>query len=769
MIPSELTAYPQWVLWREIVKSDGTRTKLPYSVTGNIASTTDPRTWSTYQKVLEIAPKFKMGIGFVLTDNDPFAFIDLDDPFKNNIPPEKAQQIIARHNKIVQQFDTYTEISPSGKGLHVIPKGAVPEGKRREQVEVYSSHRFMTMTGWTFNEKPIQDRGFLLCELWKELGGSNGNGSHNGAIIEEKEQKYSDKEIYEQAIKAENGEKFFQLWQGHWMDAGYKSQSEADFALINILSFFSRNVEQIKRMFFMSALGQRDKAKRKTYIDAMVKRSFDNSVPYVPLQELTTNLLEQLRADSIIKVETPNPFAGPLFQNATQTDDWTMPPGLMGDIAEFIYASAPRPVKQIALAASIGLMAGICGRSYNVSGTGLNQYVLMLAGTGTGKEAVPSGIAKLMRYVRLKVPAAMDFIGPSEIASGQALIRYLSKNPCFVSVVGEWGVTLQAMCAYNANSSQIMLRKKLLELYNKSGEKDLLQPTIYSDSAKTTETVRSPAFSLLCESNPESYYSGLDETMISQGLLPRFMAIEYLGPRPDLNKAHESVEPTMQLIERLSELASNCLMLMQNNRVLHIQLDAEAQKFADDFEHKTTMNINNSDIMVAKELWNRAHLKMLKLSALIALGIDPYNPIVTLQCVQWAHILVNRDVENIFSKFEAGKIGRSTNEAHQIQDMIEMIRDYLSRPYDAKLKTYLVDPQMHQDRVIPLAYLQRRLQQRMAYRDDRMGPTMAIKRAIDFLVNDGALQEVRQTDVRERYGKTLKAYAVLDFDKFKAS
>jgi hypothetical protein len=223
----------------------------------------------------------------------------------------------------------------------------------------------------------------------------------------------------------------------------------------------------------------------------------------------------------------------------------------------------------------------------------------------------------------------------------------------------------------------------------------------------------------------------------------------------------------MQLIEHLSELASNCLIMMQNNRVLHIQLDAEAQKFADDFDQKITHNINNSDIIVANELWNRAHLKMLKLSALIALGIDPYHPIVTLPCVQWAHILINRDIENVFSKFESGKIGRNTNEAHQVQDMMEIIRDYLFKPFDNKLQRYLVDPQMHRDRVIPLAYLQRRLQQRASFREDRMGPTLAIKRSIDFLVNDGALQEVRQTDVRERYNKVMKTYAVIDLEKFK--
>jgi primase-polymerase (primpol)-like protein len=267
-------------------------TKLPYSITGGIASVSDKRTWSSYAKAVEAAQRLNMGIGFVLTENDPFAFIDLDDPFKNNTP-EEAAKIIERHKKIIKEFDTYTEVSPSGTGLHIIPKGAVEGGRRRDKVEVYSSGRYMTMTGNTLHDKPIQDRGFLLSELWKECGGSNGNG--HTSYIEERQQTITDEEIYNQALKAENGEKFYQLWQGHWVDAGYKSQSEADFALINILSFYSRNVEQIKRMFFLSALGQRDKAKRKMYIDNMVKRSFDNAPVYLPMDELKSNFARTVK------------------------------------------------------------------------------------------------------------------------------------------------------------------------------------------------------------------------------------------------------------------------------------------------------------------------------------------------------------------------------------------------------------------------------------------------------------------------------------------
>lgn len=769
MIPQELTRLPQWVLWRDTIKPDGTRTKLPYAITGQLAATDKPSTWTTFDNVIQASHRLKMGIGFVLTKDDPYALIDLDDPFKHNPTEAEAKVTIARHNKILESFDSYSELSPSGKGMHIIVRceTGVPRGIHPPNLcmGIFSDTRYMTVTGSVFHNRPIADRTFLLQELWKECGGQ---ASETAIVVQEKAQSYSDEEIFNQAKEAQNGEKFFHLWQGHWVDAGYKSQSEADFSLINILSFYSRNVEQIRRMFLMSGLGKRDKAHRPKYVDDMIQKSFDNQPIYIPLDILKGKLIDQLKASSAIQFQEPvaNPFSGPLFANEKTQYDWTIPPGLLGDIASFIYESSPRPVKEIALAGAIGMMSGICGRSFNISKTGLNQYILLLAGTGTGKEAMAGGIAKLMHYVKLKCNAATDFIGPSGIASGQALIKFVTRNPCFVSIVGEFGLMLQAMCSHSANASMILLRKTLLELYNKSGETDVLQPTIYSEKEKNTEILRSPSFSLLGESTPEAYYGGLDETMITEGLLPRFMTIQYTGPRVHLNENHGMVAPDDRMVTQIADLCTSCLVMAENKRVLHVELDPQARKFEREFGELTDNNINNSDIIVAKELWNRAHLKMLKLSALIAIGMNPMNPVVTLECVLWAHGLVERDIQAVFERFESGKIGKNTSESYQLQELSTVIKDYLFRPFDITLQRYMVDPRMHADRVISLAYIQRRLITRNSFKGDRMGATMAIKRAIEAMVSDGALAEIRQFDTHKRYAKTAKVYNITDLSRF---
>lgn len=172
---------------------------------------------------------------------------------------------------------------------------------------------------------------------------------------------------------------------------------------------------------------------------------------------------------------------------------YSFPPGLVGDLARFIHDAAPRPVPEIALAGAIGLMAGVCGRAFNVSGTGLNQYVLLIAETGTGKEAINSGISALMKACRTSCPVALSFVGPAHIRSDAALLKQLAKSPAFVSVLGEFGLTLQQMANPRAPSHLASVKQILLDIYNKSGAHDVLNPMVYSDQEKNTPPIDSSA------------------------------------------------------------------------------------------------------------------------------------------------------------------------------------------------------------------------------------------------------------------------------------
>ena len=141
-IPEELKARPQWVNWK-LEERNGVLTKVPYTPrTGRKASSTDLLTWGTFAEALSALQSGHYdGIGFVFSSGDPYCGIDLDG-CRN---PETGE--LARWAKeVVDDLDGHAEVSPTGRGVHVIVRGKTPN-RRRGKIEVYSSRRFFAMTG----------------------------------------------------------------------------------------------------------------------------------------------------------------------------------------------------------------------------------------------------------------------------------------------------------------------------------------------------------------------------------------------------------------------------------------------------------------------------------------------------------------------------------------------------------------------------------------------------------------------------------------------
>jgi primase-polymerase (primpol)-like protein len=241
-IPIELIELKQWVLWRlEEVIGAAKPTKIPYNGLGHKASVTNPDDWCSFSDALSIFHKGSYtGIGFVFTAFDPYAFIDLD--------ATDDKENVARQLKIYKEFDSYSEKSPSGKGLHIIVKGAIPQGRKRSDVEIYSSGRYATMTGNIYNLKPIEERHDLLNQLFNQMGGIP--KVYNSNNLNEP-QNQTDEEIINQATNAVNGYKFNKLYNGEWeefypaISAAGQGSSDACFGLIDIISFYTQNRTQI--------------------------------------------------------------------------------------------------------------------------------------------------------------------------------------------------------------------------------------------------------------------------------------------------------------------------------------------------------------------------------------------------------------------------------------------------------------------------------------------------------------------------------------------
>ena len=136
--PPELTELHQWVRHHN---------KVPVQPTGVNASSTDARTWSTFDQVSH--SRVGDGVGFVF-NGQGVAGIDLDHCLTNGRLAGWAAPIVKAAK------GTYVEISPSGTGLHIFGFGVVGTGRRLDSVEVYDRGRYFTVTMRRFRRAPLQ-------------------------------------------------------------------------------------------------------------------------------------------------------------------------------------------------------------------------------------------------------------------------------------------------------------------------------------------------------------------------------------------------------------------------------------------------------------------------------------------------------------------------------------------------------------------------------------------------------------------------------------
>lgn len=766
-IPFELTQLDQWVV--------ASFNKNPVNPrTGHEAKVNDPSTWGSFEEAQRCGYPH---IGFVLAKDDPYTIIDLDDPkyiSKDQLDPDPANvaRKAERHRKILDAFDTYAELSQSGNGVHIICRGGVAHGARRDRVEIYSDGRYMICTGNIIKPRPISDCQELLAMLWQEVAAdalpSTELHQIDGAI--------SDERIWSIATAAANSAKFSALWAGQWQgQPEYPSQSEADFALLSMLAFYSKDNAQVRRLFRHSELGKRDKAMRNdTYINFALRKIRAKQLPPIDFSQL-------LRAHETPASETPTPHeqgatasppqgapAGPTgasedvpeidggLRDDEAGDALAFPPGFIGEVAQYILDSAIRPVPEIALAAALALTAGVIGRAFNISGSGLNQYIIVLARTGSGKEGAAKGIDALISAVRQQIPMADDFIGPSAFASGQALIRVLDKQPCFVSVLGEFGLTLQQLCDPRANSAQLILKKVLLDIYAKSGFNSTLRSSVYSEQEKNTKIVQAPNVTILGESTPEAFYDVLDGGSIAQGLLPRFSLFEYTGKRPGRNAAAFKL-PDKALVDRFAYLMHCAIAAHQNRVFCPVLMEGEAETLLDAFDEKATAEINRSGSDVTNQLWNRAHLKALKLAALVAAGINANAPVIGVAAATWAIHVVERDVRKLLGHFQAGEIGQGD---HRLEaDLRRAVMDYF-RMSPKTRKGYAVPSKIIEHPIICLAYLRRRLTHCASFKADRRGANAAIVATLKAMVESGSLVQVSPVQAATDFKTTVPLWCV---------
>lgn len=285
-----------WLVWRkEEVKTPGGEaqlnkrfTKVPYQIDGNHASVVDPSTWVTFDEAMRaVADESKnfSGVGFTISKHCPLLCIDLDHCLDADGKLTRDDFLI-----VMQAADTYTELSPSGDGLHIIlaldaHMSLISNKKTNDDgtaFECYTESRYFTFTGKPYDgdARPVrtvsQDEADELLRMVGYPWGKSEKPAAPKIDATTIKLDLSDQVILDKMFESKGGSKIEKLYRGD-ISQYNDDHSAADSALVTHLAFWTqKNVEQTKRIWLSSPLGQREKTqKRDDYVDRTITNAFE--------------------------------------------------------------------------------------------------------------------------------------------------------------------------------------------------------------------------------------------------------------------------------------------------------------------------------------------------------------------------------------------------------------------------------------------------------------------------------------------------------------
>jgi hypothetical protein len=415
-IPLELQALPQWIIWHRETDKNGELTKIPYNPNfpDKRASSTDPSTWGTYEQTTTCTHPNKSGIGFVFNGNG-ICGIDLDHCLLDGQ--------LTKYNDILEKILSYTEYSPSKNGLHILFKcdeQPYDKGRKKDDIEIYSTGRFFTVTGDVFQnrDKLITVPVSIVRETLSPYLDKLVKKPQSLPVTATME----DEQIIKLASSAKNGEKFKRLYRGD--SSGYLSQSEADSAFAAILLFYTYDALQVARIMQSSGL-YRDKLNRQDYLIMTIENARQVVKEHYELKRETikpAESSEEITEKEIKKIQNENSEE---FKELPE-----LPDGFFKDyVAYGIRMSYAYPALHFGNA--LAIISLIAGRTVAMVSTGAkiftNVYISCIGQTSTSGKSTACDIMFFDFFPLVRQDGIIEDL--TKKVTPQGLLQRLSKVP----------------------------------------------------------------------------------------------------------------------------------------------------------------------------------------------------------------------------------------------------------------------------------------------------------------------------------------------------
>lgn len=322
------------------------------------------------------------------------------------------------------------------------------------------------------------------------------------------------------------------------------------------------------------------------------------------------------------------------------------PPGILGDIARWITATAPKAQPELSLAAALALGSVLMGRTYVTQmGNMTSLYLIMVAKSTEGKEHPQSCIEKVLTAAEMT-----GLIGGSGYTSAGAVYSALHKSPVHLTIIDEMGKLLKLSRSKGSANSEAAI-DKLVEAFGRLG--GILRPATYStmtltqaqrETAQTERIVHNPAITLLGATTPGTFYDNLTADLVKDGFLGRCIVVESKRPR-QLTQFVPRTPPPEKIIKWCKDV--HVTGVIEGNLV-NVSLSSQPAKLVElplsetVLQELATLEISLNDAKDDAEadgmdvILGRTLEKALRISMIVAKARNPRCREVSIEDFRWA-------------------------------------------------------------------------------------------------------------------------------------
>jgi hypothetical protein len=232
-------------------------------------------------------------------------------------------------------------------------------------------------------------------------------------------------------------------------------------------------------------------------------------------------------------LDEPEPEDAPLPAKPEEEEfpeEWTYVPGLVGEITDWITATARRPNRAMSLAAAVAVVGAVMGRCWaGPTKSATHNYILTIARTGGGKDH-----PKQQAHTILDTCGMGETIGPDGFTASTALTSLLLRTPVSLSAIDEFGTFLKRINGRRAGGFEKEISKVLRTAWGVNF-KSMRTPEW---AGKPSQTIYAPALTIMGTTTASEFFKSLEGGDIGNGFLNRFMLI-YVTTKP------QEVEPEL--------------------------------------------------------------------------------------------------------------------------------------------------------------------------------------------------------------------------------